>query len=40
MLDLARGDYITKAENLILLGGPGLGKTQPGHYPNLARCVS
>jgi DNA replication protein DnaC len=24
VLDLARGEYITKAENLILLGGPGL----------------
>ena len=27
VLDLARGEYITHAENLILLGNPGLGKS-------------
>lgn len=27
VLDLARGEYITRAENIVLLGNPGLGKT-------------
>ena len=38
VLDLARGDYIPKAENLILLGGPGLGKTHVGIGLALAAC--
>ncbi|MCO6453616.1 MAG: ATP-binding protein, partial [Caldilineales bacterium] len=33
VLDLARGAYIQKAENIILVGNPGLGKPQPIKYP-------
>jgi DNA replication protein DnaC len=29
VLELARGSYIQKAEPIILVGNPGLGKTQP-----------
>ncbi len=29
VLDLGRGEYIEKAEPIILIGQPGLGKTQP-----------
>lgn len=36
ILDLARGEYIEKAEPIILVGNPGLGKTQPRNYPS--RC--
>ncbi len=36
ILDLARGEYIEKAEPIILVGNPGLGKSQPRNYP--ARC--
>jgi DNA replication protein DnaC len=38
VLDLARGDYIAKAENLILLGAPGLGKTHAATGLALAAC--
>ena len=34
VLDLARGEYITKAEPIILVGNPGLGKS---HAKNPAR---
>jgi DNA replication protein DnaC len=34
ILDLARGEYITKREPLIFIGNPGLGKTQPIYSPN------
>ena len=34
VLELARGAYITKAEPVILIGSPGLGKSQPAQYPN------
>jgi DNA replication protein DnaC len=33
ILELAEGEYLAKAENLLLLGNPGLGKTRPTHYP-------
>ena len=33
VLDLARGEYINKAEPIILVGNPGLGKSQPTNYP-------
>jgi DNA replication protein DnaC len=33
VLALARGDYIARAEPIILLGNPGLGKTHPRNYP-------
>ena len=29
VLDLARGSYIPKAETILMVGNPGLGKTQP-----------
>jgi DNA replication protein DnaC len=29
VLELARGAYIPKAESIIMVGNPGLGKTQP-----------
>ena len=29
LLDLARGEYIQQKQSLILIGNPGLGKTQP-----------
>jgi DNA replication protein DnaC len=29
VLDLARGEYIHKAEPILMVGQPGLGKTQP-----------
>ncbi len=32
VLDLARAEYIAHAEDLILLGNPGLGKTHPAQY--------
>jgi DNA replication protein DnaC len=38
VLDLTRGEYIGKAENLILLGGPGLGKTHIATSLALAAC--
>lgn len=38
VLDLARGEYLRKAENLILLGGPGLGKTHVATGLALAAC--
>jgi DNA replication protein DnaC len=33
ILELAEGDYLAKAENLLLLGNPGLGKPRSTHYP-------
>ena len=33
VLELAQGGYIAQAENIILIGNPGLGKTQSTHYP-------
>ena len=34
LLELAQGGYITKAEPVIFIGNPGLGKPQSTHYPN------
>ncbi len=34
ILELAEGHYLDAAENLLLLGNPGLGKTRPTHYPD------
>src|SRR6266704_3303699 len=34
ILELAQGAYIPKAEPIILLGNPGLGKPQPTIYPH------
>ena len=36
VLDLARGEYIHKAEPILMVGRPGTGKSQPRNYP--ARC--
>lgn len=33
VLDLAQGAYLDKAETIILIGNPGLGKPRPTHYP-------
>jgi DNA replication protein DnaC len=33
ILELAQGAYIAKAEPVILLGNPGLGKPRSTHYP-------
>lgn len=38
LLELARGDYIAKAENLILVGNPGLGKSHISIGLALAAC--
>lgn len=38
LLELARGDYITKAENVILIGNPGLGKSHVSIGLGLAAC--
>jgi DNA replication protein DnaC len=38
VLDLARGEYIAKAEPIILVGNPGLGKTHVGTGLALAAC--
>jgi DNA replication protein DnaC len=32
ILELAQGGYIAKAEPIILIGNPGLGKTHPTEY--------
>lgn len=32
-LELAQGGYLPRAENLILVGNPGLGKPRSIHYP-------
>jgi DNA replication protein DnaC len=34
VLEIAQGSYITQAENIILIGNPGLGKPQSTHYLN------
>lgn len=39
VLDLARGEYITHAENLILLGNPGLGKSHVALALGQAACA-
>ena len=41
VLELAQGGYIAQAENIILIGNPGLGNTQPTTYPhgNDGACV-
>lgn len=33
-LELAQGGYMARAENLILVGNPGLGKPRSTHYLN------
>jgi DNA replication protein DnaC len=38
VLELAKGDYLTKAENILLLGNPGLGKTHVAIGLALAAC--
>jgi DNA replication protein DnaC len=38
VLDLARGEYISKAESIILVGNPGLGKTHVATGLALAAC--
>jgi DNA replication protein DnaC len=38
LLDLARGEYIAKAEPIILVGNPGLGKTHIASGLALAAC--
>jgi DNA replication protein DnaC len=38
VLDLARGDYIAKAEPILLVGNPGLGKTHVAISLALAAC--
>ena len=38
VLDLARGEYITKAEPIILVGNPGLGKSHVATGLALAAC--
>jgi len=38
ILDLARGEYITQASPIILVGNPGLGKTHVGTGLALAAC--
>ena len=32
--ELRRGELLDRAENLLLFGLPGTGKTQPGNYPH------
>ena len=33
VLELAQGGYISRAETIILVGNPGLGKPRSTHYP-------
>jgi DNA replication protein DnaC len=39
LLDLARGEYITRAEPIILVGNPGLGKSHVATGLALAACL-
>jgi len=34
VLELSQGGYLNRAENIILMGNPGLGKTRSTHYPH------
>jgi len=34
VLELSQGGYLSKAENVIFIGNPGLGKPQPTIYPH------
>ncbi len=34
VLELAQGGYMVRAEPIILIGNPGLGKTRPTDYPD------
>ena len=34
VLELAQGGYMARAETIILIGNPGLGKTRSTHYPH------
>jgi DNA replication protein DnaC len=38
VLELARGEYLTKAESILLVGSPGLGKTHVATSLALAAC--
>jgi DNA replication protein DnaC len=38
VLELAQGHYLRTAEPVLLVGNPGLGKTQPEHYPHRDKC--
>jgi DNA replication protein DnaC len=38
VLDLARGDYLRKAESILMIGNPGLGKTHVATGLALAAC--
>jgi len=38
ILELARGEYLTKAESILLIGNPGLGKTHVATGLALAAC--
>ncbi len=40
VLELAQGHYLRTAEPVLLVGNPGLGKTQPRHYPDWDKCSS
>ena len=33
VLELAQGEYLSKAETILLIGNPGLGNTRPTYYP-------
>jgi len=34
VLELSQGGYLSQAENIILIGNPGLGKPRSTHYLN------
>jgi stage III sporulation protein SpoIIIAA len=38
--ELAGLAFVQTATNVILLGPPGVGKTQPRHYPDWDKCSS